>query len=263
LLFVTSIAAGATVVPPYKGSVSVNYNSVYTGGCGAVGKTVVKAAWSPITGVGHFADSGAAKACPMSLAGVGGSSNGEGNGEFEIAVPLHVGTTGAHSVGAMWSFKWATSEALTVKGSCPAAKVNSAGYGYQYCSVYADAYIYGYSYLVDTTNGSYFYSPSYWSGVSNYTETYNDTYCYNFNCTSYNSSFGAPGSSAGSTTFTWWFNGTMVKSHHYALVAYVYGAAYVSIYGYPAAGYKGSFGSAMLNMGTLGNGAKLTGISVT
>ena len=251
------------MAPPYKGAVSQVYNSSSTGGCGAVGKVVVKAVWSPVTGIGHFADAGAAKSCAKSLAGIGGSSSGSGNGQFDVAVPVHIGTTGAHSVASTWSFKWTTSESLTVKGKCPAVKMSSTGYGYQYCSAYASAYLSGYSYLVDTTNGSYIYSTSYWSGVSNYSDTYNDTYCYNFNCTSYNNTFGTPGSSSGSTTFTWWFNGTMVKSHHYALVAYIYGAGYAGVSGYPNAGYKGSSGSGMVNLATLGNGAKLTGISIT
>jgi hypothetical protein len=226
MLFVTSVAAGATMVAPYKGAVVSNYNSSSTGGCAAIGKTLALATWSPVTGIGHFADVGAAKSCPKSLAGIGGSSSGSASGEFELAIPVKISTTGAHSVGAMWSLAWTASNTLTVGGVCPAPKLSATGYGYSYCQAYSDAYIYGYSYFVDTTNGTGFYSSTYWSGTTKYPST-------------------------------------IVKSHHYLFIAYMYGDAYASIYGYPNGGYPKASASATVNMATLGNGAKLTGISIT
>ena len=258
MLFVTSVAAGATMVPPYKGSVSANYNSQSTGGCSAVGKIVAKAAWSPVTGIGHFADAASAKSCAKSLAGIGSGSNGYASGEFEIAIPVHIATTGAHSVAPTWMFTIADSQKMSVGGVCPAVKISATGYGSSYCDASSEAYVSGYAYLVDTTNGTYFYSTSYWSGFFNYSSQYNDTYCYNFNCSYYNSSYGAPSTFSGSTSHTWWFNGTMVKSHKYVLITYVYGGASAYLYGYPK-----SSASAMVNLATLGNGAKLSSISVT
>ena len=262
MLFVTSVAAGATLVAPYKGAVLTNYNSNNTGGCAAIGKNLAMAAWSPMTGAGHFAEVAGAKSCTKSLAGVGTGSNGGANGEFELAIPIKIATNGAHSVAATWSLSWASANVLTLGGVCPAPKLIH-GNGSSYCSAYSDAYIYGYNYLIDTTNGTYFGSSTYWGGASNYTSMYNDTYCYSFTCSYYNSSYGTPGSSSGSISFTWWFNGTMAKSHHYAVVAYIYGSAYASIYGYPNGGYPKSSASAMVNMATLGHGAKLTSITIT
>jgi len=258
MLFVTSVAAGATMVPPYKGSVVSNYNSQSSGGCKAVGKNVAPAGWSSVTGIGHLAEAASAKSCAKSLAGIGGSSSGYASGEFEIAIPVKIGSTGTHSVSPTWMFTLADSQAMSVGGKCPAVKISATGYGSSYCDASAEAYISGYAYFVDITNGTYFYSSNYWSGFFNYSSQYNDTYCYNFNCSYYNSSYGAPSSFSGSTSHTWWFNGTMVKTHHYVLITYVYGGADAYLYGYPA-----SSATASVNLATLGNGAKLTSISVT
>jgi len=258
MLLLSQVAAAGTVVPPYKGTVQQNYNSQSTGGCSAIGKNTAKASWSPVTGVGHLGEVASAKTCGKSLAGVGGNSNGYASGEFEIAVPIKIATTGAHSVAAAWTISLTDSQKMTVGGVCPAVKLNSLGAGYSYCDASSEAYVSGYAYLVDVTNGTYFYSTTYWSGLFNYSSQYNDTYCYNFNCTSYNYTYGTPSTFSGSASHTWYFNGTMVKSHHYVLIAYMYGGASAYLYGFPK-----STASAMVNMATLGNGAKLTGISVT
>lgn len=264
LMVLTPVAAASvgvgTTIAPYKGFGVVPYNSWSQGGCGHA-KVVKNAHFSLKTGTGGWVDTASAKSCKAIF---GSSSQGYASGEIELEIPVHV-SSGSHSIDLNWTVTVNSMESITLKGSCPSVTAPPSGYSYQYCSVYGDAYMYAYSYMYDT-NGTFLGYGGFTSVVSNYTEVYNDTYCYNGNCSSYN--YSTPmtsGSFAGSMMFDQVISPSVSfkATHHYVIIDYIYGGASAGVYGYPKSGYVGSSAVASLNAGTLGNGVSLNFITIT
>ncbi|HEV2173913.1 MAG TPA: hypothetical protein VGR71_10110, partial [Nitrospira sp.] len=113
------------------------------------------------------------------------------------------------------------------------------------------------NYLWDATNNTYVYSSTNMRSYDNYTYIYNNTVCSSFTCTNYNGSNSLNAPSSVNTNFTWYFNSTMVKSHHYWAVIMFTGWASSTIQGFPK-----STASASLNIATFGNGLNITSVNV-
>ena len=138
-------------------------------------------------------------------------------------------------------------------------------------SVYFDAYV------VDGMNSSWYSNSSYANAYNDsYTENYTDCYnygtptCYNFtgsNNVSSSYSYNAPGFSAftwsAATSWSMWTNGTnMIKTHHYYLIISVSTSADSFAEFYHTLGSFSGSGSGMVNMATLGNGAKVHSVTI-
>jgi len=251
---------------PYKHTAQVDSNYQSSSGC-AKGKLLKTAHWVAKTGIGKTQAKATAAMCKGIFGALGTGGYGDASGEFEIAVPVHMGP-GATSVQAKWTITAAGTESIAVSGACPAITVTTSyGYAYEDCYVSAEAYMFGYMYVYDLTNGSTFYASTYWPGAFNYSDNSTYEYCYSSTCSSSNYSYGGlSGGFSGAMSNTWFINGTYNPADSYALIGYIYGAAYASVsaYGYPAqpGGTFGGSASASFNMNTLGNGAVLNSITV-
>jgi len=243
-------AAGHTYHAPYAGAVSQTSTYTSQSGC-ATGALTSPVNWSSTTGVLMLTAKTSAKSCGTQLAGVGGYSYGYVQGGLEVAIPIKVATSAAHSISVNWKLHGSATEAMS-PGTCTLSTTAS----YQSCYVSAYLSAYAGAYLVDTTNGSYFYQTNYWSF---YNDSYNDTYCYSSTCYNSSGSFGY-GTLGGNVSF--FINGTLNKLDSYAILTYFYGYAqsYVSSY---QATLTGASASASIVLAGGSNKATLSTIVVT
>jgi hypothetical protein len=257
---VAAAHAPVTYSAPFLKSVKVITNNIDASGCAKV--YAKKMTFSTTTGMGVWAGKAAAKSCPRTLGPVGGQSYAQAQGETLVGVPIKAffGAATATTVTVTWSISAVASIAVVNgAGACPPAVVNSAGYGYSYCFLEAGAEMFGYSYLLDLTNGTYFYPSNYPTLINLYNYTYNDTYCYSFTCYSYNYSAASPTSSwSGTNTATWWINGTLNHADKYAVETYVYAYAFGEVYNFPKSSAVGS-----IDMASVGHGLTLASIVVS
>ena len=260
LLMLSPLAAGAghTYRPPYTSMVSST--STYQGqqGCGTESITTLPT-WNSTSGVFTIAGKTSSKNCGASLAGVGGSSEGYFEGEIDLAMPVKV-TASTHNVTVTWKVNAAVTSSYSPPKSCTGPSTDL----YFYCDVASDYFIDGEAYLVDTTNGTYFYPTSYWEW---YNESYNETEYDNFSGTPtwYNYSgaysYGAPGSAI------WYINSSYALNPRdsYVVVMYFYVDcdADTYAYGYPTGPtLVGGSASTSINMASGPNKATLTSISL-
>lgn len=242
-----------THLPPFKGATAAP--SDYWGGSGCASTSFGKLpSWSAKSGAGAVSTVVKAKTCSP---GSGSTySYGYTSSYTTILIPTKVGG-GKHSVQPSATFAWNASESYNVLGKCPAPKLVNKN-GSSYCSAEAEFEVYAYGYLIDLTNNTYTSSATYFPVVFNYSYQYNDTSCYyTSGCSSYNYSYGKPVTGAVSKSFTWYFNLTANKTHAYDVEIYVSTYTYASVALYPR-----SSATAYINMGTLGNGYKVTQVVV-
>jgi hypothetical protein len=261
-MMLSPVAAAHTPVTytaPYLHAVTSNslYSSV--SGCAKLAQT--KLHFSTLTGMGTWAGKATAKTCPHHLGPIGGYGSSFAEAQTLVGVPIHSfhGAATPTTVAVTWTMTFSAAVAATHTGSCPAVVLSSTGYGYSYCAAEAFTEMFGYSYLIDLTNGSYFYSSNYPTLIDLYNYSYNDTYCYSFTCYSYNyTASSASSSMSGSTSATWWINGTLNHADKYAVETYVY--AYVDSY---ASGFPAGSASSVLDLASSGNGEALSSIVVS
>jgi len=284
LLMILAPASGALVhpsivlTPAYKNTVASPNTYWSTSGC-----AMAKAAaphWNAATGGISGADSASAKTCAKSLGGVGGSSFGDASSGMSVAIPFKVASNGNHAISTSFSVKIASSSSFTY-ASCPKFTVTYPPalnqYEYAYCEAGASLSMYVNLNVVDLTNsswyGNYSYADSYnESYFENYTDCYNygTPTCYNYsaaNTYNYNYSYNAAGFTAfswnGATTWTMWTNGTnMIKTHHYALILSISVSADTYAEYYHTLTHWAASAVGMVNMATLGNGAKINSVTI-
>lgn len=284
LMALAPASAGAVAHPsvvlkaPYKGTLASA--SIFTdlGGCAAL--KVVPAKWAATTGMLTSSVSASSHTCPKSIGTIGANSYADGGPGIGVAIPFKVGTNGNHSIGSSFTITLASSSAFAAP-FCKLA-VNYAPAHYQYSYGYCEAGTYiSFSInaqLVDLNNATYSaYNSSYGDTYNDsYTENY--SYCYNYSapaCYNNNGTHGyagayaynAPGFSpfamSGSTTFTMWTNGSMmVKTHHYAVTFSLYLSCDSFAEKYNVIGAWTGSSACSINMGTLGNGAKLNSVTI-
>jgi hypothetical protein len=255
---VAAAHAPVTYTAPYLKSVMTN--SIYSGVSGCAKLSQTKLHMSTVTGMGTWAGKATAHTCKH-LGPIGGYGSAYSEAETLLGVPIHsfFGAATPTTVAVTWTVTYAASASAAHTGSCPAVVLSSTGYGYSYCSASAYAEVFGYSYLIDLTNGSYFYPSNYPSILYLYNYTYNDTYCYSFTCYSYNYSYSSgSASTSGSMPATWWINGTLNHADKYAVETYLF--MYVNSY---AQGFPSATAAAALDLASSGNGFSLTSIVVS
>ncbi|MCI4321047.1 MAG: hypothetical protein L3K18_05530 [Thermoplasmata archaeon] len=238
------------ITAPYTGAVVSTSSSVSASGCGT-SSLVTPAFFHWRTGDGGFSGSASSHTCATSASGYSSTYQ-----SIYAEVPLVV-LSGMNHITASWSIKADGGSSLHV-GACAMPSGNNSSFSECYAS--ASSSLYAYSYVIDATNGSYFLPTGNGSwGVSSgasYTQ-----YCYSGNCSTYSS--GAPGTFSVHAPAVWHFKAPgLVPSHSYFLEFSFYGQEYADEGAYGAT-LGHSYGSAWLNFGTFGNGAKLNSIVIT
>jgi hypothetical protein len=242
------------ITAPYTGSTASVSSSSSTSGCGT--STIVTPAffhWR--TGLGGLSGAASSHSCASSPSGYSSTYQ-----SIYATVPLVV-LAGMNHITATWSIKVDGGNSLHI-GACTMPSGNSTGNNsFSECFASASASVYAFAYVYDGTNGSYFLTAgnTSWTGVTSSTSYYQ--YCFSGNCTTY--SAGAPGTVSFHGPATWHFRAPgLVTTHSYYLVFAMYGSEYVDEGTYGAT-MGHTFGSAFLNMGTFGDGAKLNSIVIT
>jgi hypothetical protein len=239
------------ITAPYHGAMVSPSMTLSTSGCGSA-SLITAPFFHPHSGHAGFSGSAATGGCSPTLGGFGSAYEA-----FYVSVPINV-IPGQDKIVAKWSLHVSGGTTFHL-GKCK-MPVQTNTSGYSYCSAYASSTLSAYSYIYDTTNGSYVAAPTtYWAGLSN-TSSFFVT-CYLGNCTTY--TYGTPGSFSFNGPLTVVFHASgLLATHHYAMVANFYGSQYAS---------QSSFGaslvhthlSAWLNAGTFGNGLTLSSITIT
>jgi len=181
----------------------------------------------------------------------------QAEGATEVSIPVRTpfGVATLTTFNVTWNISATGNIALRTTSPCiDPLPANTSG-TYQ-CVATAISSLIGNAWLVDLTNGSVTMASNapIVSGVA--TEVLNYTSC-SPNCTSYHFLFssGAPFSGPQSDTFT--IAATTNHAHKYAIVTYVGGWAAAELVGYLG------HGTAFVNMGSGGNGARLVSIVET
>jgi hypothetical protein len=258
LLLAMAPASGAvspkmTLKSPYGGTLASTGNSGSIGGCSAKVTNPVKATWNSKNGSVTMSGTSKAGSCP----GVNQGSNAYVSTYVTVAIPIPIAVNGTHTITIQWSWHVALPTSLKASGKCPSAVINANGYGSSYCSASAYANVNGGPHIEDLTNGTTWYPSNYWSGANNGSNINSNEYCYSGTCSFYNSTGHTVGGT-GAGAFTWWINATLSKGDKVIVVLQVYGNANSDEYGFPAGTASSAF-----NLATLGNGGKLTSITVT
>jgi hypothetical protein len=182
-----------------------------------------------------------------------------------VALTLPVRTLAGSAVNTTVQLQWnisATGNISTViTGPCPTALLNaSSGDGSQFCEIAAYAGFQVDAYLYDTTNGSSIYGTASPGLLQVYTDTTNSTYCYDFFCTSSNSTLSTPGPVL-QTPFTDRIDlvGLLDHHHHYVVVTTLTAFVQTLITGYTSHARA----TAALDLRNGGLGASVGGLSVS
>ena len=285
LVMLLAPASGALVhpsivlTPAYKNTVSAPNLFWEVGSC-ATSKAAMPH-WNAATGALSGASAASAKTCTKSLAGIGTSSYGYASDGIGVAIPMKVASNGNHTIATSFTVKLASSSSH-VAPPCPKFAVTYPpalnSYEYAYCEAGADI---GFSVsisVVDLGNSSWYSNYTYAEGYNDsYFENYTD--CYNYGtpaCYNYTANYSSAGSYSyntagfsaftmnGATTFTLYSNGTkMIKTHHYVVVISV--SNYVDTFAesYHLLGKWSAHATGMINMATLGNGARVNSVTIT
>ncbi|HZY71430.1 MAG TPA: hypothetical protein VFF67_10705 [Thermoplasmata archaeon] len=268
-----------TYLAPYKGTVSSPGVSTGAQACAKAVQTIPK--WSPQLGIMNESDSASAKVCAKSLGGVGYFSSAYSSGQLALAIPIRIPTNGSHTIEINWTLTLATIQSWTV-GGCPRANfsfpVPSSSSEDAYCTNQELVDVYITAYLVDLTNSSY--NGATYACASDYNSSgwQNSSYCYNYGtpgCSNttgpfnYSNNYGYnnPGWSAftwnGMTKFSLWTNGTkMVRTDRWIVELNFYKDSQAAAGAYHVLGAWPGAARALINMGTLGNSAKIDSITV-
>lgn len=235
---------------PYKHFTVATFSTTSAVACGKA-KVVSAPHFIPKTGLGGFADSGVAPACPTLPPNI--ANRGDASSQFSIVVPIK--PIGTHIfVIASWNFTASGIEHL-LSGKC----VNTAAASSN-CYQSAEFYLFGDAYLLDTTNGSTYFSSNFWPGVFNLSSNY--TFCSSGACT-HTVSGGTGGAFSGASPFSWYVNATTLnKTDSFVLEVDVFGGVLTELDGYNAH-VTGGHADATLNFASTGNGAKLNSLTIT
>jgi hypothetical protein len=244
----TAVGPRTTVFKaPYKGAVVSHSDAIAANGCGSA-KVFKPSGFTGSSGVGGFYGVTRIPACKSPL-GSGGSLTGG----FSVAVPVKL-PSGNHRLMVNWSDRIAFS--LVIKmGTCATGKQSSWA-----CYQSGGLDLNGYASVLDWTTGAGQYPSNAWAGL--HLLVYNFTSCSTSGGCSTSASGGSGGSHSGYANLSWFINATgLNSSHQYFLVTSLSYDEYTSI---SATGTTvlGGAENSTVNVATLGNGARLTSISV-
>ncbi|HEV2316174.1 MAG TPA: hypothetical protein VGV89_01175 [Thermoplasmata archaeon] len=241
-------AAPIVLKAPYKGSSTGLFNSNAQVSCGH-SKIVKSAFFSTRTAAGGFEDSGLAPGCRVAP---GAANYGSATGEFALLVPVRL-AAGLHHIVVNLTVTSTETTSLT-PGKC--ATSTASVYD---CYNVAEAYVFGQAALYDATNGTTFGSTNSWPGFVNL--TFNQTSCTMGACTV--SGSGGSGGTFNSTAHIQLFvNATVRGGQSWSIQVIVYGGVLAEIDSF-GSHVVGGIATATENVATLGNGARITAISLT
>jgi len=233
-----------TIKAPYVGATGFPSSSTSSYGC-ALGTVTHAPFFHPTTGGVGFSVRAHASSCLPTYTDSGSSSAGESIG---VPIPAYTGNNIIHA-------KWSIDAMLKTSLGSPSCTLTNASYSYCFASASAD--LYGYAYLYDATNGTYWYPDNSWAGASVGSEI--SAFCYLGNCTS---TFIGSAHLALATVMDWTFHAHgLVASHAYVLQFSWYADASASDYTYLAT-ISGAYESASVSMAGPGLGATLESITV-
>ncbi|HEV2317055.1 MAG TPA: hypothetical protein VGV89_05725 [Thermoplasmata archaeon] len=243
----TSLGATVTLKAPYKAAIVTFKNPMSQSGCGS-GTSIVPAFFNKTLGVGGMSSNGSTRWCTS-------SSNNSAfvEGLFQVSLPIHIRTSGAHTINATWITIARGSVNLTA-GTCTQGTSM-----YSSCTRGARAFVYGSAYLLDKTTHKRAAPTINWPG--NFTYVSNYTSCYLGSCTSMASKHSS-GSFGGTFPWLWSWSGLVLNStHKYALVMDIFGGTYVYLMN-SGATFSGASANAQLNSATAGNEEQLYSVTV-
>ncbi|MCI4352559.1 MAG: hypothetical protein L3K14_04145 [Thermoplasmata archaeon] len=233
-----------TIKAPFTGATSYPSSSLSSAGCG-VGKIVRAPFFNLTNGRLGFSERAHANTCPGLYGDSGYTTASE---TVSVPIPAHSGTNSIH---ATWTLKASIASQLA-GGTC--ALLNTT---FSYCYAAASAQLYAYAYLIDTTNFTYWFGTTPWTGAAATSSLYDS--CYLGNCTS-----NVTGNSHVSVNqkVVWSIHAKgLVASHVYILQVSWY--SYVDAYDYTYdASLTGASESGLVTMAGPGSGAVLNSITI-
>lgn len=287
LLLLVAPSLGSAVMPtttlsaPYAHSQSSPTRQTQVSGCAK--STIRVPAWNPTSGgLGEYAGS-SAKTCGRAV-GVTGYGIASTQSGLVVGLPFRVSTAGTHVITTSLTVRLATTNTFTI-GGCPKPSFSyppAPGTG-ESSVCEAAAYV-SWSlsaYVIDANNQS-------WGAASAYAYAQNDSYyqnftycdyygaihCYNSSGTFWNTSGSGQFSTnvGGFQFFTW--NGPttlpivlnesgMRVKDHYLLVVSIGLSTTTIVDSYALASAWAGTAKAIIDMGTLGNGATINSVTIT
>jgi hypothetical protein len=262
LLAPISSAATASVVftHPFKHLGAQVSFGISHGACGKAHQ-IKSPVWSNSLGAFLAGGNAAAPVCKPSAS----QNFANWNSQVYLTMLLHPKANTSKTIVTTWT--------ITMNSTIMAVPYTSCvlNYAVQFstCAVEAFVEVFGYSYLYDQSNGSYFNFGSF-AQMSNdtYAQNYSSNYCYGGTCYHYggNNSNGASGTFTGTTTFNSTISATgaysLTKGDTYQLSIVLFAYAYATAYTMNAKATGGGGAAASLNIGTHGNGALLSSIAI-
>lgn len=266
-------------VPAYRGTLSSPTTQTGASACARAFQGPPK--WFPALGTINESDSSSAKACAKTAGYVGAYSSAYSSASIYVVIPIKVPANGNHSIETNWTLTLSTVQSWTV-GGCPKANLSfpvpSSSSESAYCTNQELVDIYLTAYLVDLSNASYTGGGYAYAADYNNSGWQNQSYCYNYGtpgCSNstgpfnYSNNYGYndPGWSAfrwnGVTKFGLWTNGTnMLRSDRWVVELNLYKDTQAQAGAYNVLGPWPGVAKALINMGTLGNSAKIDSITV-
>jgi hypothetical protein len=244
-------SGGHTIMAPYT-TVTAKLTNPSTVSGGGSGSHSHRTFWNNTTGIAGFS----AKASTTWWTNATNSSANE-YGQVVLSLPIHVKSTGAHTITVLW-VTTASGYANLTAGKCTAGATSI----YSGCTRSADVFVYGSAYLLDKTTNTHIASTNKWAGNHTYLSNYTNCAYSTCRSTTMGSSFGVL--HTGASYWAFYFNGTAFNAtHHYALKMTIYGGARVILMTSMGATLSGASANAQFNSATLGNGEDLYSISVS
>ena len=140
------------------------------------------------------------------------------DGGWTIGIPISFPSGGKHVVNSSWAFDWSGVTGYSVRRPCTGTLNSSASFAYLSCEAFAGVSWDGITSVVDRTNGSVYWAPTFFPGALNISSWYWHDSCY-LGCKITKSATGKNGTTVGPSTF----NSTVTvpgvnASHRYSLV---------------------------------------------
>jgi hypothetical protein len=240
-----SVASTIKVTAPYPGAAGYASTSLSQSGCGGA-KVVKHPSFSAATGKGVLALSSHSALCSPVF-----GDYGSAGASLEITVPIHL-PSGTHRIVANWNIAASLRTTLGSYG----CTLNTTGF-YSSCYAYADATLSAYPYLVDDTNGTYYFPTTYWQGLS--ADSYVSAFCYSGTC---GVNFTGNDAMNVLSMLSWSIHASgLVSTHQYSLLFYLSGSVECYDSDYSATMTGGAL-TAAISLAGPSHGATLTSVVI-
>jgi hypothetical protein len=256
---ITSAASANYLIPRGKLTAGTQFD-ISKAACGKAKQTKAPH-WSASTGNFLTAGSATAPVCKPSAS----ENSASWSGSVSFISLLKFKASGNYTITLAWQIAESALWNATPYSSC-ALNYNAA---FSTCLVSAESEIFGYAYLFDENNGSYFNFGTYVQ-LYNFTtvQNYSENYCSGAVCTIYSGNTSSGNNSAfsgtvfASSVLSATGSNAVVKGDTYELEAYLSVEAYADAYTENAHSTGSASATASTNTGTHGEYARLTSVTV-